>query len=456
MGGAALGGAPSFPIPLLVLVSLLLGTAMVAALRRVEGRAARFLIAAIWCRYILSVFHRYTFGDVVAGFSINALGSVAITAIGLVVIQPRHLMLKMLMPAYAIILLALVSAGLNAGVLSGVDMAVKFGYFIVVAVACYEALRQNGPERLVPPLLWAFAPLLVFQLLSVATGTVKASELDGSISYIGGYNHEAAFSVALATFFVMVCFATSLGRVLKAVLLVVLALGIAAANYRTTILAVLPLAAWQAVAGTTLAFRRDQRGIVVLAVSVLAFLGVGILMLGAADRFVDLAHFVQDPGQYIKPVNEFTVEERRLLSGRAYIWSSYIYTWLDSNGLRHIFGFGPGSWQGWFRVYPHNTLIAFLFEMGIAGLAALVWLFWTMFVVALRSGGAMRINLLLAHISFILMNLATMALWQVEGIIFYALICGFSLFGAVNRRAERRAPPAMDNNIIKGYESFVG
>lgn len=456
MNGGALGGAPSFPIPLLLLVTLLMGAGTIFALKRVEGRAARFVVAAIWLRYILSVFHRYTFGDAIAGLSINALGSIAITGVGLLVIQPRHLLLKMLMPAYAIIILALISAGLNAGIMSGLDTVVKFAYFVVLAIAIYEALRENGANVLLPAMFWAFAPLLVFQMLSVVTGTAKASELDGSVSYIGGYNHEAAFSVALATFFVAVCFSDTLRRWAKAGLLAILAIAIALANYRTTILALLPLVAWQLVAGTSLAFRRDQRGILLIAISVVTVVAIGVIAVEASGRFVDLAYFLQNPGQYIKPVGEFTLEERRLLSGRAYIWSSYIFTWLNANDVRHIFGFGPGSWQNWFRIYPHNTMIAFLFEMGIAGLLALIWFWGRMFAVALRAQGTMRINLLLAHGSFILMNLATMALWQIEGIIVYALICGFSLHEAVKARELRQTHSTNFDNNVKGSAMFAG
>ncbi|RJF85769.1 O-antigen ligase family protein [Sphingomonas cavernae] len=432
-----MGGAPSFPIPILFVVTALLAATLLAALRRVEGRAARFVIAAVWARYILSVFHTVTYDQAFAGFSWNAIGSIAITAAGFLVIQPRHLMLKALFPVYAIILLVLTSAALNEGIVTALDSVVKYGYFIVVMVAAYEALRQNGPERFFGPLLWAFAPLLVFQLLSIATGTVKASELDGSVSYIGGYNHEAAFSVALATFFVVACFTETLRKPLKAALLLILIIGIALANYRTTIIALLPLAALQTVSGTVLSFRRDQRVILFLVMAVVAFAAIAILALQASDRFADLALFLGDPGQFIKPQHEFSIEERRLLSGRAYIWSGYIFTWLDASTLRHLFGFGPDSWENWFKVYPHNTLVAFLFELGVAGLAALL-LFWAaMLGQALRARGAVRYDLVFAHLSFILMNLATMALWQVEGIILYAIVCGYSLFSAVEAGAPR-------------------
>lgn len=438
MGAEAAGGAPSFPLIVLLLVSALMAVPMIGALRRVEGRAARFVIAALWLRYIMSVFHTVTFDRAVAGLSWNAIGSIAITVAGLIVIQPRHLLIKALLPVYAIIILVLMSAAANAGVMTALNTVVKYAYFIAVMVAVYEALRTNGTARFFPALLWAFAPLLVFQLLSIATGMVKASELDGSVSYIGGYNHEAAFSVALATFFVALCFAPLRRRIVKAGLLILVIAGITLANYRTTILALLPLAAWQAVGGATMAFRREQRAVLLAVLTVVAFAAIVVLGGQTSGRFADLWHFLSDPGQYIKPQGEFSVEQRRLLSGRAYIWSGYIFAWADGTTINHMLGFGPDSWSGVFKVYPHNTVIAFLFELGLAGIAALI-LFWGwMFSLALRARGTMRIDLIFAHFSFILMNLATMALWQIEGVILYAIICGFSLFCAVEAGAQSK------------------
>src|SRR3546814_3481441 len=109
---------------------------------------------------------------------------------------------------------------------TALDTVVKDIYFCTLLIATYEALKDNPPGELFRRLTVAFAPLLVFQILSVATGLVKASELDGSRSYIGGYNHEAPFSVALVTFFIVASFATGLRRWVKFALLALIFTGI--------------------------------------------------------------------------------------------------------------------------------------------------------------------------------------------------------------------------------------
>ncbi|GAB5483455.1 MAG: hypothetical protein Pars92KO_32120 [Parasphingorhabdus sp.] len=437
MIGGDLGGAPSLPLPVLALVTLFMAVPMVLALKKVRGYPARFVIFAIWLRYIMSAFHEITFSPAVAGLSWNAIGSVAVAGTGLLLVTPRHYLLKPLMPVYALILLSLISAAANDGIFTALNAAVKHIYFMVLMIAIYRALLENGGARFFTPLLWAFAPLVVLQLLSIGLGAVKASEFDGSSSYIGGYNHEATFSIAMATFFVVLCFASSLTRVLKGLLSIGLLGGIVLANYRTTMLAVLPVAAIQLVSSTMFSFVREQRVILAVIISVITVAGVFMLAGFSAERFNDLAVFFGDPGQYIKPQAEFSFDERRLLSGRLYIWSGYIYAWLDGSTLNHVIGFGPDSWEEIFKVYPHNTIVAYLYELGWAGVFLLLFFWVTMIKLAMRAPAEDRAILLFAHLSFLFMNLATMALWQIEGVIFYAIICGFSLFRKVESGAIR-------------------
>ncbi|MGN6270916.1 MAG: O-antigen ligase family protein [Sphingomonas sp.] len=455
MGEISTHSAPSFPIPILIGVTLLLAGLVILAARRVEGRAARFVILGIWLRYIMSVFHVVTYRQAFAGLSWNALGSIAITGIGLLVILPRHLTFKSLLPVYAIVVLSLFSAALNHDIPAAIDNVVKYGYFCVLMIAVYEALRVNGADRFFPSFLAAFAPLLVFQLLSIVTGVVKASELDGSKSYIGGYNHEAAFSVALATFFIVVGFTPKLYRPIKVVLLVTLFAGILLANYRTTIIAVLPLAMWFSVSGVTLRFRPEQRLFLLLGMSAATLVALVVAGTAASDRFGGLWQFISAPGDYIKPQDQFTLDERRLLSGRAYIWSGYIFAWLNADQVHRLFGFGPDSWSRFFPIYPHNTVIDFLFELGGAGVVTLLAWWGAMLNVARRARGAIRIDLIVAHGSFILLNLATMALWQIEGVILYAIVCGYSLYAMIegrNRHSQytRRATISAVNEEVTG------
>src|SRR3546814_1552029 len=93
------------------------------------------------------------------------------------------------------------------------------------------------------------------------------------------------------------------------------------------------------------------------------------------------------------------------MSGRPLIWSSYIYAWADGTPLQHLFGLGPESWEGVFKVYPHNTLVATLYELGWFGVAAMIAL-WTVMFAAAASARGDRFLLIAAHFAFFLLNMA--------------------------------------------------
>ena len=77
------------------------------------------------------------------------------------------------------------------------------GYFLIVLLAVQDCIRRDGDARIFGVLLWAFAPPGLPGVVARLGG--KAGESDGSISFIGGYHHEASFSVVLVT-----CFAVAL------------------------------------------------------------------------------------------------------------------------------------------------------------------------------------------------------------------------------------------------------
>jgi O-antigen ligase len=141
----------------------------------------------------------------------------------------------------------------------------------------------------------------------------------------------------------------------------------------------------------------------------------------------------------IKPPNEFSREEGDLLSGRTYLWSGYYYHWKEQGtSVQHLVGFGPDSWRKYFPIYAHNTFVDYLFEYGVLGLLALLLLFGSGLALALRTRRE-RWKLVAAHLSFIVLNLATMPMWSVEGLILYGLLYGYTLyFWSVGSAARRR------------------
>jgi len=424
-----IGSAPSLPAGVLYVAAAILTALLVWVFWRTKCRIANFILFAIWMRYMMSAFHEITFTASPIGLTWNALGSSLIFCLGLLMIQPKALRLRFFLPVYVVVAVILISGIANQEYAGTVNAIVKYGYFLVVAIGTCEALERYGEQPFMRVLLWAFVPLLAFQILSIVLGVSKATEADGSVSFIGGYNHEASFSIALATCFAVAAFARSMNVFVKSGLLLALLAGLMLANYRTVLLAIVPIVVTQFALGTTQMFSRAQQAAVGIFMSIVCFFAVVAAGSVLQDRFQDVFTIIASGGAgVIKPPSSFTLSDQGLMSGRAYIWSEYFYGYLAGTDAQKLIGLGPNSWVFAFRAYAHNTLVSQLYEYGILGVAALLYFWASMLFAALRVRRGPRTMLIAAHLTFIMLNMATMPLWMIEGYIFYAVICGYTLY----------------------------
>lgn len=422
------GSSRILPIGVLVGATGLLACLIGWIIWRAASRSERFIIFAVWGRYVLSAYHTYTYRTLAAGLSGQAVSSIGVLMLGLLTIDIRNLLQRFFAPCFVIVALIVVSGLINHDIGGVMVAATKYGYLLVVAVSLYEALGKGGERKVMLQLLWAFTPLLLFQALSVALGVVKAGESDGSASYIGGYNHEAAFSVSLATCLLAACLTTTLNGMVRNAVVLACLVGIYLANYRTTILAVAPLmftfVAWPELKQLT----PDQRPFVRFGSMMIGALALGAAVLVLQSRMADMGAAFTHFDTLIRPPEMFNPQDKRLLSGRPYIWSMFLFAYADGSDIQHIFGFGPESWDGNFITYPHNTLVAYLYELGWVGVIAILWLWASMFVEAWRIKTSARPRILAGHASFLLLNFATMPHWMIEGNIFYGILCGYTLY----------------------------
>lgn len=426
----------------------------------VRSLIARYVLFALSFRYLMSAHHDFTFQDSPIGISYNAIGSSMVFLLGLLLIRTRHLLLTTLLPFYAVIAVVVLSAFANRTLGSSVDVVVKFGYLIVITIAVYESISERGEERTMSLLLWAMVTPVFFQVLSVIFGISKGAQGVGAgISYVGGYNHEAGFSTVLATGFVIACFATGLSLWLRGGALLTLLAGLFLANYRTSIIAFAPMALMQFNADVLARFSPRVRiiiGLVLLGITTAGALGAAWVM---RDKFADLNVVFSDPGSLVKPQAQYTPDEKRLLSARPWIWAGYIDAYVNGGVKNWVLGFGPNAWVGKFPVYAHNTLVGTLYEYGIVGVMAMIVLWSWMFICALRVKRGPRGKLLAAHTSFLLLNMATMPHWTIEGNLLYGIICGYTfylLLGPATRSVPRPASapntalaPMTRPNILK-------
>jgi hypothetical protein len=429
-----LTSGPSLPAWALFPTSAIFAIAIFYVLARTRTSAERYLIFAVWLRYMLSAFHEYTYRPAVPGLSFIAIGSLGLISLGFLVLDKRRLFIWAFLPVVIICLLMLVSGFVNQYPEGAIEPIVRWIFFVIIAVAFWQAIDVGGP-RAISRLLWVFVPPIIFQLLSIALGVAKAGEADGSVSYIGGFYHEQPFSLILASCFFLATFAPQLRRTVRVGLSVISLVGIAIANYRTTIVGMAPLAAVQLYTGIPAAVTATQRRFVRMALIVAAVCGVAVVSAVDSQRFADFGALASRGTSIIKPPEDFSREDRLVLNGRTWMWSSYIYAYDAGTPVQKVFGFGPDSWASIFSRYAHNTLVSY--ELGVLGVAAILLLWGTMASIGLRVRRGLRVKVLAAHASFFLLNMATMPHWQIEGNILYSLICGYTLAAA---RAARRIP----------------
>ena len=432
-------GATSLPGIILYPTTLLLTVLIALVLLRQRRMIVRYTAFAPWVRYMASFYHQYTFLPLAAGLSTNALISSSMFAVGLLFVRRKHLLLKLLMPVYLMIFIVLLSGLANHDYGGTLDIVVKFGYMIVVSLAVFESLGMIGERRVSKLLFWVFLTPLLFQVLSIGLNVKKFSEEDNSTTYIGGYSHEAAFSMILATCLVVATFATEVRRSTRNAMFLICLIGILFANYRTTILAIAPIVLVQFNAELLAPFKRSHRPFVIIGTVVISAMAFAAAAWILRDRFETLAQAFQPWDRLLKPPYEFTEDDKQLLSARGYIWSQYVYAYATGSRLHHLLGFGANSWQGVFDVYAHNTLISSLYEYGPFGVFAMVLMWGTMLMAAMRARQGPRISLIAAHLSFIILNMATMPHWNIEGDILYGVICGYTFHWRL-RSAEATAP----------------
>lgn len=385
-----------------------------------------FVVYAIFFRFLLSAFHPYTFPPIAGPFSINALYSLLVIGLGFMLIDLRLLRLRFLLPVYGLVLLTLISALYNDTLSDSIQSLLKWLFFVVIALAVYESVIRVGRATVLENLFKSFSIPIVLQVLAVALGHSKLTETDNSTSYVGGYNHEAVFSVMLLTAMMLVAlrqFNLPRTRSYWSLVPLLLAVGVAMTNYRTNILAMLmPLLGY-------LVFRFLHKGMPLAKVTAALMMTAGVLFLVTADlsglvaRFGEIGTVIDSLDTLIKSPLYYTEWEQDYFSARVYIWSQYIDAYNQSNGVQHLIGLGADSWEHHFRKYAHNTFVSYLYELGLLGCIGLGYFFLRNMLYCLSGPlTAYGLLLFLGFFGFLVINLGTMPLWQIEGMVMFAIL----------------------------------
>lgn len=413
---------------------------------RCRSVAGAFVLIAIAIRLAMSAAPFVSFTSSGLGLSWNALASCLVIGAGGLIIRRGPILSWVLPPVTALMFVIVVSGVINDSVPESIEAILKYGYFTILALTVYDACEAEGFGTFLGKAAIILMLPLVLQFESLALGVAKAGEADGSASYIGGYNHEASFSLLLMSALLVVAMNQRLSIRTQLLVAALCVSGVLLANYRTAIGAIAPmLVALTLVNGMRNVVRSQQ--LYALAAASLIVLGLLPIALSLfSERFETLVLLLQNPGLPFKDPGAFTFEERKVMSGRALIWANYFDVWRSLPPLQAVIGLGADSWEDYFALYAHNTLISTLFEYGVVGVILMLVLWLWMLVISWRCDPPISWILVASHIGFILLNMATMPFWMIEGLVFYGLLCGTSMFLFDSKRklvmAKNRPEPS--------------
>lgn len=406
------------------LVALLL---VVRRFRELDDLPTQVLLLGIWARFLLQAFPEITVTTRVAGFSLIALASMATIGAMIVAMDRSLLRLRFLGPIYALLGVIVLSAVVNAAVVGVIDVVTKWLFYVCIVLLVFRGALLHGPDRILRGLLCAMSAPPMLLIASVAMGKVKATELDGSISYIGGFYHEVIFSTALLMFLTVSALIRWRSRAAGVGLIVFAIVGIVLTNYRTTLIATLPLLATISFWGLVRGIPRPTR---LLGAAALALAAVGVAPLAwnaLPERYADIATVASDIDLLAKEPLEFTVGERRIFSGRIFIWSSYLDAVEEGDVVSALIGHGPNKSSERFFTLAHNAFLTYLFEFGALGLIGITVLFLTGIFLALKiQDRRLASTIAAAQLCFVVFNLSSNGLSSVEGYIFYGVVIGLT------------------------------
>jgi hypothetical protein len=431
-------GSPGLPLAILIIGASLWATLTLVMLPRIRGFGL-VLFLALSARYLATFFHDYTTRSLVAGQSLNSFVTLLLTAFLLVICSRDLLRFRLVLPVYLFIGALLLSGIWNLEVAGTINAVIRQCLFLGMMLLVTTAIDSEPKDGSVSKAaLAAFIIPLFYQLVSVVLRLGKASESDGSVSYIGGYVHEGVFSIMLLTALVFVSITAGMSWRKRTFYMSLIFVALIFANYRTAVVSALPLLLTNLVFGSATQVRSSLANYVRSA-ALLGTICMGILLaILLSQRMADIGTILSSGGILIKPPSEFASDDRGLLSGRLLIWSDYIYTTIRSDMSHLMFGFGPDSWQKTFSLYAHNVYVSYVYEIGVIGLLIYCYLLLHFAWLAFRARRDKRWQLVGAHCSYAILGLGTMPTFTIEGVILYAVICGYTVYYYLSERVPTR------------------
>lgn len=393
------------------------------------SQTLKFVFWLVFLRLVFASFHEVTYPQIFGSFSIISIYSILLVCTSAIFMYLKNISVIRNDGFYGIklmIFLMFLTSVINSNQIQSIASIIKWIFLLQLSIMFIESIKYDGVAKVLKVMSIAYSYPVILVLLSIILGVSKATEVDGSISYVGGYYHEGIISVvilsAMSIFLLMA--AEHDKRYEQFYLIAFFGYLLVMINYRTTFLASLFICAF-----VLLVIYKDNNKQILnkTIISIIIFMIVmGTMMFSPFhlfERLQELPEAVSQYSRFLKFPEYYSSEERQFFSGRIYLWSAYISDALDGTYIQIFFGQGMDAWKKTYDVYAHNTFVSFFYELGVFG----VGMFSLIIVNIYRRISQIRkshISILLCGVytAFLVVNLGTMPLWQLEGIILFSLI----------------------------------
>ncbi|MDP5130106.1 MAG: O-antigen ligase family protein [Paraglaciecola sp.] len=397
---------------------------IVRTVKHCENKYIAFVVVALWLRFFLAAYHSFTYVPLLGGLSITALFSILIAGVGIFFIPKQMFLLKRLLPFYAFFAAIIISGIYNLEIKDLINVSIKWLYFLCICVAFFVSVRLSSLNSSCKHAMQAFVLPISLQVLSVLLGERKVTDnLGVEFSYIGGYFHESGFSMIIVGFIILLSMLPAKTYRFQSLMFLAGVVCIYLTNYRTAILAVLPVVVIYFYGLMEQKVAKRYRLPVIFLFLILGLAAITTLFSLQQERFGDIFVFADSWQKLLKAPFYYTELEKDIFSARVYIWSEYLYAFSTSDFWQQFLGHGPESWNGIFEKYAHNTYISYLYEYGYIGFISFIYLnIYLLFSAWRVKDRVLSQKLFYSYLGFLIMNLATMPLWALEGMIVYAIL----------------------------------
>ena len=383
-------------------------------------------------RLILSFNHEFSFQPIFAGQSLNALFSILSVGILFLSVDIKAAFSKQYRPYHILIISVFLSMVYSGLILGGVVSIMKWLFALLTTQAFFQLLQRYGISDVFKPFSFVFIGILISQLLSIVLGLGKDTESlvssSNSISYIAGYAHEGAFSILIFMGLFLVS-TLIVGRAANKLLLLFFFLGIVFANYRTVMMGAMVTLLFVIHSIYWVGARKEFKTKYVF-FGVFIFIAFSLIFGGALlSRFSELGAAFSSLGELMTiDYSLFSIEEKRILSSRLYLWNMYLTGYFDFSFMGLILGAGPESWVVDFQVYAHNNFISALYGEGVLGCMSLIYLFISALIkVFYIEDSKLRMTIMGAILGFFVIANSTVPLWAIEGLYAFSIMLALIL-----------------------------